>query len=163
MITSFSELKKLFRGYDAYLVGGAARVLSASSNADGPLEGIKDWDVLVNHQVPPNLPGKWSWNSFGGIKYLELGLDVWQGDIGKHLRQAPRGKDGVAVHIETGAMLFTLEFFQSPECCITDRLVMTRKGLTMLGSEEVKDDHQAIESITGSTITAASASDSGQG
>ena len=127
---TYKEIKHLFKGYDAYLVGGAARsqleYFEDNSCFNEELEKVKDWDVLVDNQVPPLLSGKRRLNSFGGIKYTQLNIDVWQDNIGRYLRKVPRGKDGVAIHLETGTILITHEFINKPDKDIEDRQVRKR-------------------------------------
>lgn len=111
MIRTLDELKKLFIGCDAWLVGGGARYVLGR-------EGFpKDWDVVITHgsqsPVIGSLPHEETY--FGGKRIPSLGLDYWFDDIGDFLRQVPRGKDGLAYHLETGATLFTHEYVQGIE------------------------------------------------
>lgn len=90
-------VKILCYQYEAWIMGGAARVIALNRG-----EPIKDWDILV--------PAIW-WpracmlitkgtpaNSFGGFKVVEDGvdIDVWAGDVGWLLSHCPIGLERVA-------------------------------------------------------------------
>ena len=118
---NFDSLRTIFSGYDAYLVGGGARYTLQGG------EQPKDWDILITDQLP-NLPFEYVLNKFGGRRYPKLKLDVWQSDIGRFLRQVPRGLDGIAIHLETGAVFMTKEFIECPNSTVTGRPVITPMG-----------------------------------
>lgn len=111
---TYQTLKRMFDGYDAYLVGGAARAILEQFESTYSFDRLaicpRDWDVLVVGP-PPVFDSPWRLNRFGGFKYTDMRLDVWEGDIGKYLREVPRGIDGIAIHLATDTMLFTREFF----------------------------------------------------
>ena len=129
---NFKKIKELFKSVEeAYLVGGGARYwydikCGAESPEDIPLP--RDWDVLIDgHEQIPNLSKllkrklKYGKNSFGGRKYKELMLDVWNDNVGKYLREVPRGQDGIAIHLRTEAVLLTKEFVSGSDMKIEGR------------------------------------------
>jgi len=135
MIKSYEQLQNLFFGTNAYLVGGGARNVLRSSITGEDLEQPRDWDVVIDSPTGfdrwVGQPSEWEPNAFGGRKYPSIGVDVWVANIGTFLSRVPRGKDGIARHLETGAWLFTLEFSIANSEPIKTRPVMIRyKGVT---------------------------------
>lgn len=119
---TYEGIKLLFEGCEAYLVGGGARHVLAKEPGEP-----RDWDVVVTRDFPLSLQRHfWRENSFGGRKYVNLSLDVWRDDIGCYLREVPRGKDGVAIHLETGAVLTTKEFWLAFDWAVVGRPVRLR-------------------------------------
>lgn len=130
MIIKEEELQTLFKGYNAYLVGGGARHILALQTAKPytPVPLPRDWDVVIDGPSLPMLTNaSYTANSFGGRKYDTLGMDVWKQNIGRFLRMVPRYKDGLAYHLETGMWLFTREFTLG-DGKVTGREVVKKEG-----------------------------------
>lgn len=116
MIT-LSELKRRLEGIDAYLVGGGA--LNVINNVTSL---PRDWDILVNDgRDLPDFEEEPTRTSFGGRRYTGLKLDIWHGDIGSYLRRCPWHHKACAVHLETGAVIGTSEYFAGRTGDVTDR------------------------------------------
>jgi hypothetical protein len=149
---TFDELRRICFTHDAYLVGGGARyVVGKLMEARAHLgvlpvqevfAGLKDatphdWDVLVEGELPTIFDELYTFTKFGGRRYTRLDLDIWQGSIGKYLRNVHLHEKCLAVHLETGVVLGTHEFFLGysghtgrgthvPKYC-DDRFVLPRK------------------------------------
>lgn len=101
----FTHLQTLCIGKDAYLVGGAARMLLGLETGEP-----KDWDICLNFKKPwfgkvfrfPSSIVKTGETYFGGDKFVDktfhkntILLDVFHREIGEFLRMAPRVEVGI--------------------------------------------------------------------
>lgn len=131
-------LKHHLSPLDPWLVGGAARYLSAfSSDSYKAFKKTepKDYDIIVSkpnpeelkeyldslfEDLPDNFSGreKNTNSGFEGwrLKYIdkfETGqwdVEIWCGDVGRYLSQVPTAYDGIAIQLSSGATCFTSEF-----------------------------------------------------
>jgi len=113
------KLKELFGDHDAYLVGPAARyVLSGGTQ---PLR----WDVVADLEgVTDRLRQCCKYpilDTNTGISIPSLSLYVHLADVSHYLRTVPVGKDAVALHLGSGAVLFAAEYWNNPHQEITTR------------------------------------------
>lgn len=117
---TWEYLKQITSDYtEVYLVGGAARYLMHHED-----KIPKDWDVLVardpsfecldflgNIPVEPEPGGTY----LGGVRVIhpEHGqLEFFEEPLGQYLRIVERAKDGIAIHLQTGAVFMTDEFVE---------------------------------------------------
>jgi len=110
-----TRLKKLFHGCDAYIVGHTAR--HVLHGAPAPVF----WTVITTDKSPllvehsgVQLKGFQTW-------YEQLNLMVWQEDVGLYLRESSSGKDAIALHLATGAILHAEEYWISPHTPVSSR------------------------------------------
>lgn len=101
------KIKEICKGYDAYLVGGAA-VLQYKGDISEP----KDYDVIIQGDKFPVILGLYKLNKFGGRKYEYLKLDIWLDNVADFLLHVPHKELCVAININTGVVIGTQEFFE---------------------------------------------------
>lgn len=106
MIQDIEELKRLFNGYQAYLVGSQAVKIV---NPEAPLP--RDWDVFVTGNILPDL-GPFTKTRMGDRRYNELGLDLWRDGVAKYLKEVDWHEKAVCICLKTGCILGTQQFFQ---------------------------------------------------
>ena len=115
-----ARLVTLFKGYDALVVGPAARHI-----LDGaPLPST--WTIIISGQLLP-------YNKESLFIYREETKDYLstiynmvvkdQINIAAWLRETPRGKDGIALHLATNCVLMIREYWSSPHQIILGRTV----------------------------------------
>lgn len=139
IIEAPSFVRSMCANYEAWIVGGAARVLVGMET-----KPIRDWDILIPTyhwgKACLHIPSGSKSNDFGGHKFYVDGaianadrveVDMWCGDIGWFLSHASRGKMNVAVNLFTSVVLTqsTLRA-EEAEHCAPEVLKKEYDGLT---------------------------------
>ena len=115
---SYEELKEYFKGTDAYLCGGGARSIMGLA----PMPP-NDWDVLLNNpaDIIPDIPGARGETCFGGVRFIDAEVDVWHDNVGHSLHTCRWHEKAVAIHLATGCVMGTEEFFDGYTGEVTTR------------------------------------------
>lgn len=91
----------------AYLLGpGARSVLTGSALPDY-------WSVITLEPAPPFRNFE-TIQEEGKVYYLALKLLTWIEPVDQYLRECLLGKDAIALHLKSGAVLFAEEYWRDP-------------------------------------------------